>query len=169
MDHQPGRSCVVFTLNEDQYALDIEHVIEITSVKQQTVLPEMPPHLLGLFHFRGRAVPLIDLKTRLGLPPATATKGDTSEQRIVIIDDNSKWTGLIVDAIHKVVELREDSLLERNGLESAQLEAIDGIYRLGEDEVLLLNYTALIDRKKEIHLADWKKTIDTHRACSESR
>lgn len=159
MDHQPGRPCIVFMLNEDRYALDIEHIVEIIPVQPQTVLPEMPSHMLGLFYFRNQVVPLINLKARLGLPSATPTKDDTSEQRIVIIDDHSKWTGLIVDAVHEVVELKETSFLEQNGLDPAQLEAVEGIYCLGEDEVLLLNYTTLIDRNKEIRLANWKETF----------
>lgn len=52
---------VLFQLGEDRYALDAGRVVEVVPLLELKRLPQSPKGLAGLFNFRGRPVPAIDL------------------------------------------------------------------------------------------------------------
>lgn len=151
---------IVFKLNDDAFALNIQYVTEITQVVQVSVLPEMPAHLLGLFQFRDRVVPLIDLKTRLGLTREAKTGNeDEDEERIMIVNDNGKWLGLKVDAINEVVQIQESQSLGLEDDAGDGHEAVDGVYVLGDDRVTVLKFDTIVDPERVINLTNWKQAI----------
>lgn len=150
--------CIVFKLNDDTFALNIQYVTEITQVVQVNVLPEMPAHLLGLFRFRDRVVPLIDLKTRLGLPREAKT-GNKDEERIIIVNDNGKWLGLKVDAIQEIAQIQKSQSLELEDRSVDSHEAVDGVYVFGDDQVTVLKFDTVMDPSHLIDLTSWKEKI----------
>lgn len=152
------RPYIVFGLNEHKFALNVASVTEIMAVGPVNVLPEMPPHLLGLFRFRGQVVPLVDLKRRLGL--TGRTKGlDTDEERIMIVNDNGKWLGLKVDIIHEIVQIQESQLLDYNNDDAHKHAAVDDVYALGSNHVIVLRLDAIVDPDLTIDLVGWKQTV----------
>ena len=52
---------LLFQLGDGRYALDAGHVVEVVPLLELTRLPQSPPGLAGLFNYRGRPVPAIDL------------------------------------------------------------------------------------------------------------
>ena len=48
---------LTFTLNDEAYAVDISHVLEILEYRHLTVVPMMPAFIRGVINLRGRAVP----------------------------------------------------------------------------------------------------------------
>ena len=59
---------VVFRLGSHRLALSAAWVREMTALPEVTVLPGADPHLRGMVDIRGRVMPLMDLRRRLGLP-----------------------------------------------------------------------------------------------------
>lgn len=88
---------LVFTLGRSEYAAGIGCVREIRAPEGTTPLPECPPYVLGVMDLRGRVVPLLDLRARLGVEPA----GDRPV--VMIVDVAGQMVGLMVD---RVVEVR---------------------------------------------------------------
>jgi len=66
-----------------QYAVEASRVIEVLPLVQVTVIPRAPTEVAGLFSYRGRPVPLIDLR-RLSLRRPARPKFST---RIILIDE----------------------------------------------------------------------------------
>ncbi|MDA8130487.1 MAG: chemotaxis protein CheW [Elusimicrobia bacterium] len=59
---------IVFSLDENRYALPISRVERIVRAFEPAPLPRGPSELAGLLNFRGRAVPLLDIRRFFGLP-----------------------------------------------------------------------------------------------------
>ncbi len=115
---------LTFTLNDEAYALDIFHVLEILEYRNLTVVPMMPPFIRGVINLRGRAVPVIDLAIRFD-------RGTTEVRRrtsiiIVHIDetglepgpggtdgDGGQDIGILVDSVNKVVALGAEDVSRR--------------------------------------------------------
>ena len=68
-------------------------------------LPEAPPYLAGLIDVRGRSVPVIDLRVKLGLPATTATETTRILVLEIVIDGRSLALGLIADRVFEVMAL----------------------------------------------------------------
>ena len=53
---------VVFTLEREEYGLEISKVQEIVHYQQATKIPEAPDFFQGIINLRGKVIPVFDLK-----------------------------------------------------------------------------------------------------------
>ena len=60
---------VIFRLETGQYALPLARVVEVVRVVAIRAVPDGPAWLVGVIDRRGQALPIMDLRVRLGLPP----------------------------------------------------------------------------------------------------
>lgn len=60
---------VVFRLKEELYAVSARYVQEILQVPPVTPVPNASKEVRGVINLRGRIIPLIDLRIKLGLTP----------------------------------------------------------------------------------------------------
>ena len=67
------------------YAVEATRVVEVLPLVQVTVIPRAPTEVAGIFSYRGRPVPLIDLR-RLNLRRPARPKFST---RIILVADRS--------------------------------------------------------------------------------
>jgi len=102
MEHQ----LVVFELENEKYGVDIASVEGIIKMQEITRLPHAPEFIEGITNLRGTIVPVVDLRTRFGLP----SKEPTRDTRIVIANMDSSKVGIIVDAVTQVIRVPEDKI-----------------------------------------------------------
>lgn len=86
---------IVARLGAGRFAVDLDRVAEVGRVPVITRIPGVPTWLAGLANWRGRILPILDLRTLLGADafaaPATA--------RVVVVTIESAVVGLLVDAV----------------------------------------------------------------------
>lgn len=92
---------VTFQIAGERFAFAVDAVREIVRVRSITRVPHAPDPVRGIINLRGRVVPVLDLRRRLGLPAAELT----SASRILICHAQHRVLGLLVDAAHHVVRL----------------------------------------------------------------
>lgn len=97
---------VAFKLGEEGFGIDIFRVNEIIRLKEITPLPGTDAHIKGLINLRGKTIPVIDLRLRLGMPSALATEAS----RIIVVNVGSENIGVIVDAVTEVLNLADSDL-----------------------------------------------------------
>jgi len=69
------------TLGDLQYALSITQVLEILAPLPVIPVPGSPPGILGLVHWRDRAVPMLDMSRRFDLP---GTNGHVNGRLMIV-------------------------------------------------------------------------------------
>src|ERR1700743_1541349 len=89
----PQRGLVGFSVGNVHYAVPISHVREIVVPLGLTVLPHMPDHLAGVADPRGAVVPVVDLRTRFGLPKLQVP---SKKPKWILIDVAGRIVGLAV-------------------------------------------------------------------------
>lgn len=92
---------VAFRLAGETYGIPITLVHEIIRSCEVTALPCTAEHVRGLINLRGKVVPVIDLRRRLGLP----TTEETRATRIIVVELPEGVVGMIVDAVSEVLRL----------------------------------------------------------------
>ncbi len=65
---------VTFFLAREEYGIDVRLVQEIIRVAEITPVPRAPAAIKGVINLRGRIIPVIDLKRRLGLGEVESTR-----------------------------------------------------------------------------------------------
>src|SRR5260221_14249340 len=73
---------VTLGIGQEVFAVPVETVQEILDMRPVFRIPEAPPYLAGLIDVRGRGVPVIDLRLKLGLPAAAPTR----HTRILVLE-----------------------------------------------------------------------------------
>lgn len=90
---------VEFALGDEVFAVPVTLVREILDYSQPFHVPNGPGYFVGLTDVRGEGVPTVDLRIRLGLPPAEPTLAT----RILILDmalpDRTLSLGVVIDRV----------------------------------------------------------------------
>lgn len=119
--HALLREFLVFTLEDDRYAIPVERVREIVRLRPVTAVPRVPREIRGVISLRGEIVQVLDLRSRLGLPPVPAARAT----RIVVLHgDDGEVTGLLVDAVTEVLRITEEDIQPPPGGESPFVSAL---------------------------------------------
>lgn len=90
---------VVFRLAAQRYALPVQHVREMVTLPAVRPLPTAPPYVRGLITLRGHAMPLVDLRSRLGLPSLRQARRDLLELLSIREEDHLMWLETLDDAV----------------------------------------------------------------------
>ena len=90
-----------FVLGREEYGVDVRLVQEIIRVTEITPVPRAPQSIKGVINLRGRVIPVIDLKRKLGLGDVEVDK----RSRIVVVKLRDRLIGLLVDAASQVLKV----------------------------------------------------------------
>ncbi len=127
---------VIFHLAGEEYGVPIGQVSEIIRCQEITQIPLTASDVEGVINLRGKIVPVLDLRGRLGLPAEPSTR----VSRIVVIEIRGHTVGLIVDSVKGVLRLNGNSIEAPSRL-VAELEDdfVRGVGKHEESLIILLN------------------------------
>lgn len=132
---------VVFTLANEEFGVDITQVREIDRLMRITRVPRVPPFVEGIINLRGHLVPVLDLRTRLGLPRAVPSKN----ARIVVAEIAGRSLGMIVDEVREVVRIPTDQIVEsQDVLDGLAMEYVGAVAKIGERVIVLLDVAKVL-------------------------
>ena len=97
---------VAFRLADEIYGIPIMLVHEIIRSCDITQIPRTADYVRGVVNLRGKIVPVIDLRKRLGLPDVE----QTNSTRIVVVEVDENVVGMIVDAVTEVFRIPESQI-----------------------------------------------------------
>lgn len=149
---------LTFSLATESYGVPVLKVREIITMLHITTVPQMPPYVKGVINLRGKVIPVIDLRTKLGLLAAELT--DSSCIVVVQIMPagmEMKNIGLIVDAVEEVVNLTQEDIEPAPDFGGA----INVEYLLGM-ATLRGNVKSLLDIEKVIAVDALIPALDTN-------
>jgi len=141
---EEGERVVVFCLEKESFGVDIYSIR--TLVKPQAIfpVPHMPDYLVGLTNLRGEIVPVIDLRTRLGL----CVSEYTESTRFVVAEKRDEPICLIVDDVFGIENFSPEHLEEPSGvISSVDTTYLHAIAKLKENLVLLLDLDQVLGEK----------------------
>jgi purine-binding chemotaxis protein CheW len=92
---------VSFGLNKEEFGINILMVQEIIRMMQITKVPNSPDFIDGVVNIRGKVIPVVNLRTKLGMP----RKEHDSMTRIIVVEVLQKTIGFLVDAVHEVLRI----------------------------------------------------------------
>jgi len=125
------RQLVALHLGGEIYGVDIASIHSVLTPQPITVVPNVPAFVKGVMNLRGLILPVLDLRTRFGLPPLEPERRKFS--RIVIVEAEGYTAGLIVDAVSEVLKLSANAIEPPSSLlGSADQRCISGIGRVND-------------------------------------
>jgi purine-binding chemotaxis protein CheW len=130
-----------FYLDREEYGVDVKQVQEIRRVTEITSVPRAPRFIRGVINLRGRILPVLDLRTRLGLGEVATSRA----ARIVVVRVKDRLLGLLVDGASQVlkipvsqVEPAPEEVVQKGG------DYIRGVAKLDDRLIILVDLERLL-------------------------
>ena len=136
-----GSQFLTFQLGDELYGVDILRVQEIKGYTTVTKIPNTPPHIKGVLNLRGTIVPIVELRTKFGMPTIEYTLFTV----IVVVVIQEKIMGLVVDAVSDVLNIdKKDIQPPPQFGAKVDVSFLNGIGKSGDKLVALLDMDRLL-------------------------
>lgn len=135
---------ITFRLGNELFAINVTQVREVLEVSTITRVPTAPEYMRGVVNVRGKAIPVVDLRLRFGLPAAV----ETVSTRVIVmelqLDGETTVLGGIADSVHEVIELEPSTINPPPRIAMRwRTEFIQGMARRGDDFIIILDVNAV--------------------------
>ena len=130
-----------FFLSREEYGVDVRLVQEIIRVSEITPVPRAPASIKGVINLRGRVIPVIDLKNKLGLGDVDLGR----RARIVVVKLRERLVGLLVDAASQVLKVPVSSIDPApEAVVEIDAEYIRGVAKLPDRLIILMDLQKIL-------------------------
>jgi len=144
-----AQQVVTFRLGADRFAADVATVERVLRYQTPTSLPNLPAWMDGVVDYHRRVVPVIDLRSRFGLP----RQEPLPESRIILFTVGEEWIGTIVDAVLEVVAIPAGEIAETPKMfRGLKAEYLRGLIRRSDGMVIFLDVPRLLSSSERLEL-----------------
>jgi purine-binding chemotaxis protein CheW len=135
---------VVFSLDDQRYALALARVQRAVRVVAITPLPKAPPIVLGIIDLGGVVIPVIDIRQRFNHPPRDVRLSD----HLIVATTGKRTVALLVDETKGVIEASPESFAPAGEILPG-LELVDGAMKLENGLILIHDLERLLSLEEE--------------------
>nr|WP_300307331.1 chemotaxis protein CheW [Halomonas sp.] len=97
---------LIFSLGDEEYAIDILKVQEIRGYENVTRIANAPAFIKGVTNLRGVIVPIVDLRLRFALENAEYN----SQTVVIVVNVGQRVIGIVVDSVSDVMALLPEQI-----------------------------------------------------------
>lgn len=153
---------MTFKLGDEIFAINVAKVREVLEVPQITRVPTAPRYMRGVVNVRGQSIPVVDLRTRFGLP----LEAETVQSRIIVmeleIDGEVSVLGGMADSVHEVIELEPGNINPPPRIAMRwRSEFIQGMGKRGDDFIIILDFDSVFSNDEINLITQNEQTIET--------
>ncbi len=130
--NQP-KHLLVFTLDEQRYALPLPSVKRVVRMVEITPLPKAPEIVLGVINMRGQVIPVVNIRKRFRLPEREITLSD----HLIIAQTSKRAVGLLADSAGHALEVLENKIISAKKILPA-MDYVEGVIKL-EDGLIFIH------------------------------
>lgn len=131
---------LTFSVGDEVYGIETQHIDDIQKIMPVTDLPGMPHYIKGVINLRSKIVPVIDIRLRFGKESVEYN----DRTCIIVVDIDSMQVGIIVDTVVGVPNISEDDIMPPPR-DLNHNDYVKGIGKLSVGVVLLLDCFKLIN------------------------
>lgn len=134
---------LTFVLADEEYGLEILKVREIIGMMDITSVPRTPQFIKGIINLRGKVIPVVDLRLKVGISEAERT----DHTCIIVVDVGNVEMGIVVDEVSEVLDITEDNIEDAPsfGVE-VDTDFILGMGKANEEVTILLDISKLLSQ-----------------------
>ena len=92
---------LVFSLAGERYGVETSYVLEVLPLRELTPLPCVPLVFAGVMNYRGRILPVLDIRRLFGL----SGQGTTEGNRVVVMEANSMALGILAESVAGIIRV----------------------------------------------------------------
>ncbi len=150
-----GGKFLTFFLGSEEYGLEILKVQEIIGMMPVTPVPRTPEYIKGVINLRGKIIPVVDLRMKLGMDSTEIT----DETCTIVVQVDKLQIGIIVDKVSEVLDIAGEDIDEAPSFgDNAISDYILGIGKSEGKVKLLLDIDKVLSTEDTQYLAKAAET-----------
>jgi len=130
---------VVFTLDNQSYALSLDAIETVVRAVQLTLVPKAPEIVSGLINRGGSIIPVLDIRKRFHLP----SRDMEIEDRIIVSKTSFGPIAILVDTIEGVVEFDSNETFDGGKILPNMNGRVEGVGIFKDRTVLIYDTSKL--------------------------
>jgi purine-binding chemotaxis protein CheW len=135
---------ITFKLGNELFAIVVDQVREVLEVSTITRVPTAPDYMRGVVNVRGKAIPVVDMRLRFGLPQIQETVNTRVVVLELVLDGEATVLGGMADSVHEVIEISATDINPPPRIAMRwKTEFIQGMARRGEDFIIILDVNSV--------------------------
>lgn len=146
--HTSTDQIVVFTLDEQLFALPLIAVVKVIHAIEIRHLPKAPEIITGIINVRGRIIPVVDIRKRLGM----LTREIDLNDRLIIADTGKREVAILVDSVTGIIDL-EPRQLDLAKKSAPYAEHIRGAAKTEDGMILIYDLDGFLNLEEEKDMA----------------
>lgn len=95
---------LIFMAGHLKLGVVAEQVVEILNNQLITYLPMLPDFIRGIINMRGQMIPILDIRSRLGLPYQ-------EDSLVIVLNLGDIQLGILVDAVDQMLDIPKANIL----------------------------------------------------------
>ena len=156
---------VTFRLGQETYGIDIFKIREVIHLQRISTIPKSPKFVEGVIEVRDQVIPVVNLKKRLGIQDKGGDK-----QRIIILDLEDQFMGVIVDDISKVLRIdsKNYEILPDTVMREKEKACVTRLGKTEDGLIILISPEHILNRREKKALKDLEKLREQEQVHAES-
>jgi purine-binding chemotaxis protein CheW len=131
---------VTFKIGNEEFGIDIKKVQEINRMIEITRIPNTPSYMEGVVNLRGKIIPIVSLRTKLGF--GEIERGQAT--RIMVVEIEGSVLGFIVDSVSEVLRISDATIEPTPALTGmADAQYVEGVINLSDRILIILDLNYL--------------------------
>ena len=147
MDEQVEMKVLIFCLNDEYYAANIDDVERILRFKNATPMPDAPDFVEGVINYEDVVLPVINIKKKFKLKDDIKT---VEEPKVISMKIGDKRLGIIVDSVCEVSNIARSKYEETPDITKNSINNyVKGLIKLEDKIIILINIENILSEQEE--------------------
>ena len=146
---------VIFSLDEQRYALPLAAVERVVRAVEITPLPSGPEIVLGLINVQGRLMPVVNIRRRFGLPE----RGLSLSDQLIIAHTSWRPVALVVDSVTSLTSVSTSEMIAAEKI-LRHTKYIEGALKLEGGLIFIHDLDTFLSLEEAQALAEAMETSD---------
>ncbi|HEY1722971.1 MAG TPA: chemotaxis protein CheW [Magnetospirillaceae bacterium] len=130
---------LIFHLDAERFGIVAADVVEAVRAVMIAALPKAPPIVEGVINFRGRILPVLDIRARFGLPAKPLEPNDY----LIIARTSNRVVALRVDRVSDFVSIADSDIVPAGDVPSIGA-MVAGVAKLPDGLVIIHDFVAFL-------------------------
>lgn len=136
---------VIFQLNKEEFAININQVERILGYIEPTSIPESPAYIKGVIQYQDTILPIMDLKIRFN----KLDSNSYVNPKIIVVKNNEQSIGLIVDDVEEVLDINAHEIESTPDIVKLNKNKyINGIIKKDNRIIMLLDAEKILSKEE---------------------
>ncbi len=149
-----SESIVVFTLDDNRFALPLSHVDRVVRMVEITPLPKAPEIVMGIINVEGLIIPVVNIRRRFRLPERNCNLYN----QIILAKTPRRTLGIVVDTVIGVAQYANKDITPADNILPC-IDYVKGVVKFKDGMALIHDIETFLSLEEEKILDNAMKEV----------